>query len=176
MIRHVHTATLSSAELAEIRALMTASFGPRFDDDDWAHALGGHHLLGYSDEKLVAHAAVVGRTIHIGLIPLLAGYVEAVAVHPEHQGKGYGYQVMEAVHEIILEHFELGALSVGGEQAQRLYRKLGWRVWEGPTYVDGPNGRERTKEEDGGVMVLAPHEAVDLGVPLVCDWREGEVW
>jgi aminoglycoside 2'-N-acetyltransferase I len=176
MIRHVQTATLSSAELAEIRALMTAAFGPRFDDDDWAHALGGHHLLGYDEEKLVAHAAVVGRTIHIGLVPVQAGYVEAVAVHPEHQGKGYGYQVMEAASDIILEHFEFGALSVGGEAARRLYRKLGWSVWEGPTYVDGPNGRERTEEDDGGVMVLAPLEAIDVRVQIVCDWRPGDVW
>ena len=70
---------------------------------------------------------------------------------------------------------ELGALSTG---THAFYKRLGWEEWRGPTFVDGPRGRERTPDDDGGIMILrtssSPH--LDLDGEIVCDWRRGDVW
>jgi aminoglycoside 2'-N-acetyltransferase I len=44
-VRIAHTACLTSVELNQIRGLLEASFGARFDGADWEHALGGLHLV-----------------------------------------------------------------------------------------------------------------------------------
>jgi aminoglycoside 2'-N-acetyltransferase I len=44
--------------------------------------------------------------------------------------------------------------------------------------VAGPEGRERTAEEDGSILVLrTPATGVlDPTSPITCDWRSGDVW
>ena len=58
---------------------MDSAFGPRFDDNDWAHALGGLHVVGAVGGTLVSHASLVPRVLAIDTRPVPAGYVEAVA-------------------------------------------------------------------------------------------------
>ena len=55
---------------------------------------------------------------------------------------------MTHVDELIRRRYALGALSTG---THALYQSLGWELWRGPTFVDGPRGRERTPDGDGGV-------------------------
>lgn len=168
------TDELAETDLAEIRALMDSAFGGRFDDHDWDHTLGGHHIRGFLDGQLVAHASVVPRTIWYADEPLRAGYVEAVAVHPAHQREGFGAAVTTAAGQLIGHDYELGALCAG-EIAQLLYHKLGWVTWLGPSYVAGEAGRVATPEEDGYILVL-PRPGLDLTAPITCDWRPGDVW
>ena len=59
-------ATSSSRAIrTAIRALLDAAFAGDFDDDDWAHALGGTHALVEADGAVVAHASVVPRVLDV---------------------------------------------------------------------------------------------------------------
>jgi aminoglycoside 2'-N-acetyltransferase I len=179
-IRSVTTPELTEAEQAALWALMTEAFPAavaeeRFTRDDWAHALGGRHFLAELDGRIVAHAAVVPRELHVDGRPLRTGYVEAVATAPGLQGRGIGSGVMRAAAEHILEAYELGALGTG---EQGFYERLGWLVWHGPTFVRTLDGDRRTADEDGGIMVLRTPatETLDLAAAISCDDRVGDDW
>ncbi|BCJ75539.1 aminoglycoside N-acetyltransferase AAC(2')-Ie [Catellatospora sp. IY07-71] len=174
----VGAAELTAAGRAELRAMLDGAFDGDFDDDDWAHATGGAHVLAFDGDELVGHASVVGRTLWYDGRPLRTGYVEAVAVRHGYRGRGRGTAVMEQVAALIEREYELGALA-SAELAMPLYRRLGWRLWLGPTHVNGPDGRVPTPDEDGGVFVLTRPGGdpdLDLTEPLTCDWRTGDVW
>jgi len=177
-VRRVPSAELTSDEVAAIRALLWDAFPPGeegFTEDDWQHALGGSHFLLDQDGVIVGHASVVEREIHVGGRPFRAGYVEAVATAPGHQGQGLGSIVMGAVTEHIREAFELGALGTG---RQGFYERLGWLTWRGPSAVRTSTGLVRTPDEDGYIMVLPTRTSppLDLASPISCEWRPGDAW
>ena len=176
-MRLVRSADLPADLHTAIEDLWAAAFGPSFDANDAAHAMGGTHalLLGDRDE-LIAHASVVRREIVVGRRPFLSGYVEGVATDPTRQGAGHGSAVMEAIADVIRAEHELGVLSTGRTP---FYERLGWERWVGPTYViwvDG--GRRRTADEDDGIMVLrfGPSADIDLSLPIACEDRPGDAW
>ena len=125
--------------------------------------------------ELISHGSLVERTLVSAGETLRVGYVEAVATAAEHRRHGHAATVMTRIGELIRERYVLGALSTG---THALYESLGWELWRGPTFVDGPRGRERTPDEDGGVMILRTPRSprLDLDGSLVCDWRPGDVW
>ncbi len=127
------------------------------------------------DGQIVGHASVVERELHVDGRPLRTGYVEAVAVAPNRQGKGLGSIVMTDVTAYVREHFELGALGTG---RITFYERLGWRTWKGPSSVRMPGGPQRTPEDDGYILVLPTPTSpeLDLAAPISCDWRPGDVW
>jgi aminoglycoside 2'-N-acetyltransferase I len=178
-LRRLRTPDLVLAEIVAIRRLMTLAFGDdeeeRFADDDWAHALGGVHVVLDLDGEIVAHAAVVERELWMADQPLRTGYVEAVATTPARQGEGHGSLVMADVNAIIRQRFELGALGTG---SHHFYERLGWIRWQGPTSVRTADGPRRTPDEDGGILVLRTPTSprLDVRAPLSCDWRPGDVW
>jgi aminoglycoside 2'-N-acetyltransferase I len=181
-IRRVTSDQLTSAEVAALRRLMSDAFADDehggFTEDDWQHALGGIHFLLEVDGAVVSHASVVERALHVAERPLRAGYVEAVATDPAHQGKGYGSKVMQAVGAYIDQAgFDLGFLGTG---SQSFYDRLGWHVWRGPSSVRHRDGRtEPTPDEDGYLMFYpTPAWPNDLGdeEPISCEWRPGDVW
>jgi aminoglycoside 2'-N-acetyltransferase I len=146
-----------------------------FAEDDWTHALGGLHFVLDVEGQIVTHAAVVERRLHLGDVPVRAGYVEAVATDPGHENRGYGSRVMEAVNEHLRATFELGALGTG---RHHFYERLGWRTWTGPAYVRAPEGLRRTPDDEGYILVLpTPASPVfDLADPISCEPRVGEDW
>jgi aminoglycoside 2'-N-acetyltransferase I len=179
-LRVVRTAELATGELSVLRRLAWEAFavGDRMTEDDWAHALGGLHVILEIGGEPVAHAAIVERGILIGDREFRTGYVEAVATAPGRQRQGFGTRVMAEVGAQIRAGFELGALDTG---AQGFYTRLGWLAWRGPTFVRTAAGIQRTPEEDGFVMVLptpasGPLDVLDPEAPISCDWREGDVW
>jgi aminoglycoside 2'-N-acetyltransferase I len=174
-VRTSHTSSLDAAALDELRRFLDEAFSGDFDDEDWDHALGGIHAVGTEDGALVAHASVVQRRLLHGGRALRTGYVEAVAVRADRRRRGYGRAVMERLGEVIRGAYEVGGLAAG-EPAATLYRSLGWRAWEGDTWVLGPHGLERTPEDDGGIYVLPVAAKLDLAGNLACDWRGGAVW
>jgi aminoglycoside 2'-N-acetyltransferase I len=170
-----HTAVLDDADLTAIRAFCDAAFNGDFSDDDWEHTLGGVHALRFEEDRLVAHAALVGRRfLHDGRA-LRTGYVEAVAVTADRRRRGHGAAVMRALHPYIDRGYTLGALATSDDGAP-LYAALGWTRWPGPTAVLSPDGVRRTPEADGWIFVRAVSARLDPGLPLVCDWRDGDVW
>ncbi len=169
------TDAASKASLDHIRSLCDAAFDGRFSDDDWAHSLGGSHVIGLDDAQIVAHASVVARPLRIDDLDLRAGYVEAVATAQTHQRRGLGSAVMRLLQTAIVEQFELGALSTG---QHGFYEQLGWERWRGTTYVGTSDGVIRTPEEDDGIMVFrfGRVEHIDLTASLTCEERAGDDW
>lgn len=170
----VRSEDLSPERLAEIRALLVDAFDDGFSDDDWDHTLGGWHLLAM-DKGLLAHAAVVERVLDVGGRALRAGYVEGVATTPTRQGEGLGSLVMRRVGQLLVDEFEVGALSTG---RHAFYERLGWERWRGPTFVRDVPKLVRTADEDDGIMVLryGTTKGLDLRLPISCETRPGDDW
>jgi aminoglycoside 2'-N-acetyltransferase I len=120
---------------------------------------------------------VVPRWLVAGERGLRSGYVEGVATREDRRGLGLATLVMREVGQVVAEGYELGALA-DGSRIPGFYQRLGWETWRGPTFVAAPEGQVRTAEEDGSVLVLRTPASpeLDLGDPLVCDWRAGDVW
>jgi aminoglycoside 2'-N-acetyltransferase I len=176
-LRRAFTAELAPEKLEAVRRLVFEAFGGRFDVHDWEHTLGGVHVLAEEGGAVVAHGAVVPRVLVAGGRELRAGYVEGVATRGDRRGRGLATVVMAEAGRVVQEQYELGALA-DGTGIPGFYQRLGWETWQGPTWVAGPKGLERTADEDGSVLVLrtAATEALDLTGPLVGDWRTGDVW
>jgi aminoglycoside 2'-N-acetyltransferase I len=169
------TEQLAASELDAVHDLLQVAFEGSFGEDDWRHTLGGVHAVVRAAGVIVAHAAVVPRTLRAGDRPLSVGYVEGVGTLPAHRGRGHATRAMQAVGRLITGRDQLGALST---PVPELYARLGWEPWRGATYVDAPGGRVRTPDDDDGVMILrtARTGELDLTWDLTCDWRAGDVW
>lgn len=170
MVTVRHTAQLSPDELAAARALCDASYDD-FGDEDWAHALGGMHVLIAEDGALVAHGALVLRRLLVDGRWLRCGYVESVAIAEEHRRRGLGHQVMAALEELAPGYDLLALCST--EAGRPLYESRGWALWRGPASALTPDGIVATPDEDS-IYVWA--DGLDPTAPIVCDWREGDVW
>jgi aminoglycoside 2'-N-acetyltransferase I len=101
--------------------------------------------------------------------------VEAVATAPDRQGEGFGTLVMTEIMSIIRSDYALGMLGSG---RHHFYERLGWRTWQGPSFVRTAEGDRRTPDEDGFLLVLTTPATpeLDLTGPISCDWRAGDVW
>ena len=174
-LRSAGTSELDAATLARIHTFLDQAFAGDFSDVDWAHALGGKHVLALEEELLVAHVALVPRgMVHQGR-SLRTGYVEALGVSPDWRRRGVGRAVMRRLEAELPGAYDLGALSATDDGA-RFYRALGWTHWEGSTSVLAPEGRVLTPEDDGSVFVRPLTVPLDLRGELTCDWRPGDVW
>ena len=176
-LRRATTEELTGGELEALRRMVFGAFGGRFDERDWEHMLGGTHVLVVEDGEVVAQGAVVPRVLVTGGRALRAGYVEGVATRRDRQGAGLATLVMREVGRVVEEGYELGALS-DGSGIPGFYQRLGWEVWQGPTWVAAPGGPVRTAEEDGSVLVMRTPASgqLDPATSITCDWRAGDVW
>jgi aminoglycoside 2'-N-acetyltransferase I len=174
-LRQVTSDELRPGELLRLRALLDVAFEGYFSDEDWDHALGGTHALVEVDDLVVAHASVVPRRLELPERVLFTGYVEAVATHPLFQRRGYAGAAMLRIGEVIQDTYDIGALSTA---IPSFYVKFGWQRWLGMTFVNVPEGRLRTEEDDDGVLVLRTPRtgSIDLELPITCDHRFGDVW
>jgi aminoglycoside 2'-N-acetyltransferase I len=178
-LRRVATGELTAQELARLRSFLVEAFGDDPDealrDEDWEHTLGGIHVIATEGGSILAHAAVVERTIHVGDRPLSTGYVEAVATRGDRRREGLGRAVMTEAAAIIRDGFELGMLGTG---LQPFYERLGWRVWRGPSAIRTEAGLVPSPDEDGYLMVLdtPTTPALDPLAPIACGWRPGDSW
>ena len=177
-LQRLGTDELSRSELAELRTLFDEAWhgDDGFDDDDWAHALGGTHFLIEVDGTVRSHVSVVPRTLVTGGRDLRTGYVEAVATRERDRRLGYASELMRVATDFVDERYELGALGTG---LFDFYARFGWERWRGPTSVRTGDGEVATPQEDGFVMVhrtpTTPGD-LDLDAPISCDWRPGDAW
>lgn len=174
LIRLAHTAQLSAAEFLATRTLLEGAFND-FDEPGWENTLGGMHALAFDGDELVGHGSLVQRRLLHGGRVLNTGYVEGVAVHPDHRRRGVASAVMAQL-EALLGGYEVGALSASRVGAP-LYTGRGWQLWRGPTFALTPSGVQRT-EDDDNIYVLPGRAPLDLDLDgeLTADWRAGDVW
>lgn len=160
--------------LAHTRTLLDLAFEGDFAPEDWEHALGGMHVLGFLDGALIAHGAVVPRRMDFHTATIDVGYVEAMAVHPDHQRNGYGTELMRAITEFCEATYAVSMLSTDEHD---FYARLGWQRFNGESYVRTEHGIERTADEDEGLMLLLPdtHRAL-LSANVTCEDRDGDAW
>lgn len=160
--------------LARTRTLLDLAFEGDFAPEDWEHALGGMHVLGFLDDELIAHGAVVPRRMDFDTATIDVGYVEAIAVHPDHQGNGYGTDLMRAITDFCESAYDVSMLSTDEHD---FYVRLGWQQFMGESYVRTTHGIERTADEDEGLMLLLPetHRAL-LTAKVTCEDRSGDAW
>ena len=161
--------------LTDIRQFVVDAFDGEFSDEDWAHTLGGLHVVASDADFVVSHAAVVPRTIWVGDEPFWAGYVEGVATRRDRQREGLGSLVMAEVARVLHATFELGVLSTG---LRDFYERNGWERWQGPTFVRDGTDLVRTDDDDDGIMVLrfGRSESIDPRAPIACERRAGDDW
>jgi len=176
-LRVVPSAELNATEWSALTDLCIAAFAEPWDGY-WESIGPGVHVLAEDPEiGVVAHAAIVDRLLYPGDAILRAGYVEAVAVLPDWQRRGFGTKVMEVINRLVDDGYELGALGTGRQQ---FYARLGWVIWGGPSSVRQPDGRlVPSPDEDGYIMVrITPTTppGLDLTQPIAVDWRPGEHW
>lgn len=176
-LRVVRSAELTPSEWSALTDLCVAAFDEPWDSY-WEDIGPGVHVLAEDPERgIVGHAAIVDRLLYPAEATLRTGYVEAVAVWPDLQGEGVGTGVMEAINRLIDDGYELGALGTGRHS---FYARLGWVVWQGPTWIRNRAGAlERSPAEDGDIMIRTTPRTppgLDLTRPIAVDWRRGEVW
>jgi aminoglycoside 2'-N-acetyltransferase I len=170
----LHTSELDADTRAAARELLYAVFDD-MTEHDWEHSLGGLHALAMDGARVVGHAAIVQRRLLYGGRALRAGYVEGVAVHPEHRRRGYCGAMMAVVEGVARRAYDVAALGAT-DQAAAIYVSRGWQLWRGPSWALTPSGIRRTEDDDGAVYVLPLEVELDVRESLTCDWRDGDVW
>ncbi|MDO3401260.1 GNAT family N-acetyltransferase [Mycolicibacterium neoaurum] len=169
---------LSSAQLDSAEALVRSAFGSSFRSHDWMHAVPGRHVvLTDDDQSMVGFAAVVPRTLHHDGVAFDTGYVEAVAVRGDQQGRGLGRIIMDRVEDIIRVHHRLGALNAVATAAP-FYASRRWQLWTGHTQAIGSAGVVDTFDSTDLIYLfgIGDRPLPDPRASLVCDWRPGHLW
>ena len=161
---------------AELGQLWDSAFVDRFSTHDAEHAFGGVHVLVTVPELLVGHASAVPRQLTFGDGPWrTVAYVEAVAIAPSHQGKGFCRTVMTRLQAEIDRRWPVAMLSTG--RATGFYERLGWEPWQGASVTRTSLG-DVFDGEQGGLMIRRPDESTvpDLTVIVTCLDRAGDAW
>ena len=165
---------LNSVNSISIRNLLKGAFEGDFSTEDWEHTFGGIRFLGYFEDELIAHGAVVPRKINIDGQLSRVGYVEGIAVAPTHWRRGFGSFLMEEISKTCRSDFEISMLST---DRKVFYKKHGWLDFEGSSYVAKDGAVIRTVDEDEGLMYL-PGVSRDEAGPkkIICESRNGDAW
>ena len=178
-VRVAESGELNQSRLDTAEALVRSAFGEGFRPHDWLHGVDGVHVTISEGGVLLAHASVVNRTLRHDGRDIETGYVEAVAVHQGHQGRGLGRLVMDHAESVVRERHVLGALNAV-QSAVPFYAARGWVPWEGPTFADTPEGLVDAYDPADRILLFTTpsieRSGLSKDVPLICDWREGDLW
>lgn len=159
---------------SEILNLLKDAFEGDFSEEDWQHSLGGVRLIGFMNEEIVAHGAVVPRAVRIDDVEEIIGYVEAIAVDPRFWRQGIGTALMEEITKICKSQYQFSMLSTGEKD---FYRRSGWVDFKGESYVDLGEKVVRSEEEDEGLMYLGVGKYLNVSpLKVVCKSRSGDSW
>jgi aminoglycoside 2'-N-acetyltransferase I len=157
-----------------LQSLMSEAFEGEFSEEDWQHTFGGMRFLGYVDNQLIAHGAVIQRWMDVEGERKLVGYVEGIAVTPTLWRKGFGSLLMAELTTYCRSEFPLSMLSTGEKD---FYRRHGWSDFAGESYVFNKGVEIRTEDEDEGLMYLLGSSQDNVGPrKVVCESRAGDAW
>ena len=157
-----------------IRRLLSEAFEGDFSHADWEHTCGGIRFLGIEDDEVISHGAVITRRIWIDGNEHQVGYVEGIAVTPQHWRKGHGSKLMKELTSYCAESFSISLLSPGEKE---FYSRFGWREFSGKSFVKEGDEIVRTREDDDSLMYLLGR--VPISEPLqefICEIRSGDPW
>jgi aminoglycoside 2'-N-acetyltransferase I len=131
------------------------------------------HVLARLDGKLVSHALWITRWLQVGDGPLLrTAYVEGVATADNFRRQGLATAVMKRLAQEIAD-FEIGALSPVDTS---LYARLGWEFWQGPLFHRKAGRLIPDSDEVVMILRLPKTPNLDLALPILVEWRKGEIW
>ena len=173
LINKKHTSDLSDEELMAIFKLLKEVNGDEFSVEELSHALGGSHFLAFKEDQLIAHAAVVQRSILLDNKPHKVGYVEAIGVIPEFQHKGVGKSMMQEINQMIDKCYHFDALSPSSE-SKKLFEEAGWQEMQAPYYEYTLVGIIPSSEKC--VMTYSGRIELEAKNKLTCDFRERNAW
>ncbi len=134
----------------------------------------GLHVVAVEDERLVGHAVVTTRWLQPGVRRLLrTAYVDAVAVSPEHQGRGIGSAVMQYLATAI-DDYDIACLET---DRQAFYERLGWEEWRGPLAGRSQDGLIPTPDQQGIMILRLPlTTSLDLDDQLTVEANPWRIW
>lgn len=170
----IFTGILESGLEGRLRYLLDLAFEGDFSIEDWEHTHGGARLIGTLEEKVIAHGAVVPRRMWLDEKEVIVGYVEAIAVAPQHWRNGHGSRLMEAITRHCDENFSFAMLSTGEKE---FYRKFGWRDFPGSSQILIEGKVTSSADEDEGLMYLSSRSiAISSASVILCEARSGDAW
>jgi aminoglycoside 2'-N-acetyltransferase I len=173
-VSQLSASQITSALKIELKELLERSFEGDFSQEDWLHTFGGARFVGHLGDQVVAHGAVVPRKMHIDGESVDVGYVEAIAVVPNHWRNGYGSLLLADITSFCKSNFSLSMLSTDEKD---FYSKSGWRVFQGMSYVLQDGKEFRTEDEDDGLMfILGDEPGLKEPRKVVCNSRSGDDW
>ena len=173
-IAQITDVDLNQSIEAELLELMNDAFEGDLSEEDWQHTYGGIRFMGYLNDELIGHGAVILRSMKVDGDEIKVGYVEAIAIDPRHWRQGYGSRLISEITLYCRSKFSFSMLSTS-EKA--FYRKYGWMDFEGESYVSQAEVEVRSKEEDEGLMYLfGRNEIARVPRKIVCESRSGDAW
>jgi GNAT superfamily N-acetyltransferase len=119
-----------------------------------------------ADERVVTHAGIIYRVVHVGALRLAVGGVGGVMTLSEWRGRGYARAVLAGATAFVgRQLWAPFALIICPKADVGFYEHLGWSVAEGAIQCEQPGG-----------LVTLPHE---VGVYLSCQgaaaWPSGPI-
>lgn len=173
-LRFVASADLTEGERHEILATCNAAYQEELTQ--YLVDVGpGWHAVVEADGSMVSHAMLVDRWIEVSPVGLLrTAYVELVATHPAHQGRGHASRLLRALVP-RMPPCVIGALT---PTVPAFYERLGWERWRGPLAVRTSTGLQPAPADELLMILRLPETpaVLPLDAPLSIEWRPGEVW
>jgi GNAT superfamily N-acetyltransferase len=132
------------------------------------------HFIGCLGDQIVSHACVSTRWLQpAGLPRLKTAYVDAVATHPDYQGRGYNSAILRNLATAIADDYEIACLET---EICGFYARLGWEEWRGPLAGRGENGLVPTPDQTGIMILPLPHTPeLNLDASLTVE-IDGRIW
>jgi GNAT superfamily N-acetyltransferase len=161
MLQLLDESAISPATDAAIRAGLAACFSSHYSDPAHPrsyHSRPAYSVLHWEGPAVIAHAAVVVRTIDAGGVPLRIAGIQSLFVRPEHRGCGLtGPVLTAAMGEAARRGLEAGLLFCL-PRLERLYARYGWRRMLSPRPV--------WATDDAGKNRLLPDRNILMFYPL----------
>ena len=117
-------------EVGQCLKTLNKEFVNHFDEKEALRYIKDYNVGVYKEAGIVQGVIVFDGA---GLEDLS---IEAIAVHPEHQGKGIGKALMDAIEEVakLYKFKTIKALSYEFYKAKPFYEKLGFRTTDSGKY------------------------------------------
>ncbi len=126
----------------ERRAVLDATHQREFGWDPLTYTRPQWYVMGCIGDQLVSRVAMLERTITVGGVYLRIGGVTGVVTEPGWRRRGIASDLVRcAVRFLAKDHSLPYVLLTCQRRLGPFYEKLGWRIVDGPTVYDQPDGR-----------------------------------